>query len=456
MTFCTQCGNALPPNAKFCPHCGAKTELDEISNLKSSTQITNSDKEIIDNAPSENDLTVEKSSSKIDFSEQDNFVICNDNLRYFGELKNNQRDGFGVYFAYNSGDNFLKEYEGEWERNFFKGKGIQYHYPGYVLREGYFNQRENYFKGKYNSPLLTKEAEVIGVILNYEGEMSVNSDIRNSIVTKPYNEYVNKEDFKGAYNCFSSSLVQHGYGISYYNDGTIEYEGYWKYGKPNGQGLYHYFDEKKGGSITSFDWLDSSLIEGEFEEGILIGAGKVTTDDGTVYEGEFEYGILIGRGKITTSDGTVYEGEFEEGVLIVRGKITTSDGTVYEGEFDEELKLNGSGKINFISGVLHEGDFLEGELEGQGKITFLKGEIYEGSFTRGKKHGKGKYTTKEGSYEGNWELNLPKGDFIFTNKESNKINGYFKIEDNQSLTFISNTSTASASPIPPKDGAGLR
>jgi hypothetical protein len=434
MNFCSQCGNALPLNSKFCPHCGEKIELVEIGNSKSSSQIPNSVKEIIDNSSPENDLIIEKRSGKIDFSEKDNFIICKDNLRYFGELKNNQRDGFGIYFAYNSGNNFLKEYEGEWERNFFKGKGIQYHYPGYVLREGYFDQRENYFKGKYNNPLFAQGAEVIGVRLNYEGEMSVNSEIRNSIVTKPYNEYVAKEDFIGAYYCLSFSMLPNGYGISYYEDGTIEYQGYWKNGEPNGQGLYHYFDEKKGGTISShlLDCLDSTIIEGEFEDGILIGAGKVTTDDGTVYEGEFEYGILIGRGKITTLDGTVYEGEFDED------------------------KLNGSGKINFISGLIFEGDFLDGELDGKGKITFLSGDIYEGGFKRGEKHGNGKYTTKEGSYEGNWQLNLPEGNFIFTNKEGDKINGYFKIEDNQSLTFISNTSTASASPIPPRDGAGLR
>lgn len=249
MNFCSQCGNALPLNSKFCPHCGEKIVLVELGNSKSSWQYTNSEKENIDNSSPKNDLIGEKRSGKIDFSDKDNFIICNDNLRYFGEFKNNQRDGFGVYFAYNSGDNFLKEYEGEWERNFFKGQGIQYHHPGYILREGYFDQRENYFKGKYNSPLFAQGAEVIGVRVNYEGEMRVDSDIRNSIVTKPYNEYVAKEDFIGAYYCISSSMLPNGYGISYYEDGTIEYQGYWKNGKPNGQGLYHYFDEKKEGLL---------------------------------------------------------------------------------------------------------------------------------------------------------------------------------------------------------------
>ncbi len=424
MAYCIECGNALPLGAKFCPNCGEKA----LNEFNADNHLIKFEKNNLENTQSANNLLTQEGSNKIDISEQDDFVICNDNVRYSGELINGQRNGFGAYYNNYFGDNYIIEYEGEWERNFFKGNGIQFHYPGWVIREGYFDLRENYFKGKKNRAIFNEKVEIIGVKVSFEGEMSVDSNIQNSIVTKTYKEYVTNEDFLGAYNCISSSMLPHGYGISYYDDGTIEYEGYWKYGSPHGQGIYNFTDEKIGGMVSgSYGWEDM-VIEGEFIDSSLV-HGKITYENGDIHEGNFVEEELNGLGKITYENGDIHEGEFVDGIL------------------------QGSGKIIFNSGVIHEGNFVDGELNGQGKTIMTNGNIIEGSFKENKINGTGKLITLDGSLVGEFENGLPIGLFVFTNNGGDKVEGEFTIENNN--WNFNQTETAINKTIK-KDSAGIR
>lgn len=64
-----------------------------------------------------------------------------------------------------------------------------------------------------------------------------------------------------------------GYGKFVYLNGDF-YDGNWKYGLPQGSGLYVSRDPV---------WR----YEGEWENGVQCGKGKETFDDGSFYEGQF-------------------------------------------------------------------------------------------------------------------------------------------------------------------------
>ena len=82
--------------------------------------------------------------------------------------------------------------------------------------------------------------------------------------------------------------------------GRSKYEGEWKEGKLNGQGIY--------------TWSDGEKYEGEWKEGKRHGQGTYTWSDGRKYEGEWKDSKRHGQGTYTWSDGEgKIEGEFKEG-----------------------------------------------------------------------------------------------------------------------------------------------
>jgi len=82
-----------------------------------------------------------------------------------------------------------------------------------------------------------------------------------------------------------------------------------------------------------FHFAGGEVFEGNFENSLKNGYGKMTWPDGNVYEGNWENGTQNGYGKITWSDGDVYEGNWENGARTGYGKYTWPDGSVYEGNF---------------------------------------------------------------------------------------------------------------------------
>lgn len=52
-------------------------------------------------------------------------------------------------------------------------------------------------------------------------------------------------------------------------------------------------------------------------------------------------------------------------------------------------RWNGFGKVQFTSGAVYEGQWLDGQMHGQGKINFPDGISYEGTFTRSAMTGNG-------------------------------------------------------------------
>jgi hypothetical protein len=97
------------------------------------------------------------------------------------------------------------------------------------------------------------------------------------------------------------------------------------------------------------------------------------------YEGELEDGLPSGEGKMTWDGDLVYEGKF----YLSKGKFTSNDGKVLEGNFVNG-KLYGKGKLSTSFGIEYEGDFVDGEYYGKGKLKTVSGEIFEGNFVGNK------------------------------------------------------------------------
>ena len=148
------------------------------------------------------------------------------------------------------------------------------------------------------------------------------------------------------------------------------------------------------------EYIDGSVKEGKFVNGVLNGKGRFLNSNGDFYEGMFVDDKKQGCGKEITNQ-MVYIGEFNEDKIEGKGKITfVQNGDVYEGEFRNN-KFEGKGTFKFKNGDVYEGEFVKGNMHGKGKYVFADGQVYEGDYWKGVKHGNGKITFVGGSiYEG--------------------------------------------------------
>lgn len=122
------------------------------------------------------------------------------------------------------------------------------------------------------------------------------------------------------------------------------------------------------------------------------GYGKVTLEDGSVYEGNFENGVFSGFGKMHTDDYD-YSGEWKNGERNGHGILTSKYGLTYDGEWRDDEKSglgtmiivgyysyrgmweydmpNGYGVYVAKDGLAYEGNFKDGIICDDGKQTFL-------------------------------------------------------------------------------------
>ena len=184
---------------------------------------------------------------------------------------------------------------------------------------------------------------------------------------------------------------------------------------------------------------DGKKLEGFFIDGKLNKYGKYTDENGTIYEGEFQNGILNGKGKIiqlkqnknksrsTDILNTItYNGDIKDFKKEGFGEELCQD-YVYEGNFHEDKK-HGKGKIKYIqSGDIYEGDFYEGLITGYGKYIWSNKCEYTGQFLNGEMEGKGLFKWPDGNeYEGNYVKGIREGFGKFTWSNGNSFKGVFK------------------------------
>ena len=171
-----------------------------------------------------------------------------------------------------------------------------------------------------------------------------------------------------------------------YIDGRY-YEGdftfYSKFGKPDSTTL-----KRNGKGVTFWKNSDVMMERGVYKNNLLDGFGETFREDGSKqYEGNWKEGKLNGIGKSFYSNGKVYyEGEFKNDLANGIGKIYNQNGHLYfEGEYVNG-EIFGKGKIFYESGqVYQEGEFRYGKANGIGKIFNLDGTTnFEGEFVDGK------------------------------------------------------------------------
>ena len=162
-------------------------------------------------------------------------------------------------------------------------------------------------------------------------------------------------------------------------------------------------ESEKKKILGLYGLIKEDTCEGDCKNGV----GVLTTSIGT-FEGTFKNGKLNGQGKITFISGDKQEGIFLDNVLNGQGKRIdkTSDGevTIYEGTFKNGTIT--SGKITYPSGRVKEtlsgGKFIYEDdyylLVGNGKIKHSDGSISEGEFNEyGDLNGTGTITLKDGT-----------------------------------------------------------
>ena len=143
-----------------------------------------------------------------------------------------------------------------------------------------------------------------------------------------------------------------------------------------------YFDNigRQGRFIIYFP--NGNVYEGNYENNLRNGYGKMTWSDGDVYEGNWKNDYQHGYGKYTWPDGDVYEGNWKNDYKYGYGKMTWSDGGVYEGNWENNMR-NGYGKVTWSNGDVYEGNLENNTLDGYGKYTWSDGSVYEGNWENG-------------------------------------------------------------------------
>jgi len=87
-------------------------------------------------------------------------------------------------------------------------------------------------------------------------------------------------------------------------------------------------------------YINTNIIyNGDFEEGIWNGKGKLTLLDHSEYEGDFINGKRNGFGKYKSYNGCVYIGEWKDDMKHGKGKYYTKEGIIYNGNYENDLLI---------------------------------------------------------------------------------------------------------------------
>jgi len=180
------------------------------------------------------------------------------------------------------------------------------------------------------------------------------------------------------------------------------------------------------GDLTPVATLpDGALYEGDMEDGVFHGQGKMVWPDGSQYQGHFKDGYFHGFGRLEMSNGDVYEGDFSEADISGQGVYSFADGSRYEGELKNGL-FEGIGNYRY-DGNSYIGDFKNDVYHGAGKLREANGACYTGEFVNGDFHGQGVYCDNEGNkYSGEFIAGVFSGQGSYTDEQDNRYEGGFE------------------------------
>jgi hypothetical protein len=106
---------------------------------------------------------------------------------------------------------------------------------------------------------------------------------------------------------------------------------------------------------------------------------SIVLSEGFVYEGETEEGVPHGRGKMVHPNQDVYEGDWVHGKAEGFGVYTKHNWGKYQGEYQNDLQ-HGVGREEWADGSHYEGSYSLGMKHGLGRFTWPDGTAYTGDF----------------------------------------------------------------------------
>lgn len=113
----------------------------------------------------------------------------------------------------------------------------------------------------------------------------------------------------------------HGYGILYYSDGRVAYEGEWF--EDEFHGLGKVYNQEQNQLIQPYDYTNLSdfedywlVYEGQLVSDRRHGKGKITLSNGQVFVGRFNKDVIEGEGEYHTLGGEVVYGKWQNNQLI--------------------------------------------------------------------------------------------------------------------------------------------
>ena len=156
-------------------------------------------------------------------------------------------------------------------------------------------------------------------------------------------------------------------------------------------------------------------------------ADTLAFDNGNKYEGDVQDGLMHGKGKLTYADGATYDGDFKEGkrhgqgVLIRKFNDTR---VIYTGAFVDD-KADGYAVQEVVGMFTIKAPCKDGLAHGKGTRTYVNGDSYEGEF-RENHHYDGTYTWANGDkYTGTFGGHLPEGKGTLIQANGNRYTGEF-------------------------------
>jgi hypothetical protein len=182
----------------------------------------------------------------------------------------------------------------------------------------------------------------------------------------------NKDVFKGIWK------NDYACGIGGYKSKEFSLMGYWENNKQTSFGI-------------NFIKKSNVYYEGEFKNGKKEGNGILLIDNGK-YEGEFSDDKICGIGSFYFKDERVYHGEWANNKMEGVGLLKWKDGKKYEGEFRDNKK-EGFG-VFYSDNKIYYGDWRNSRLEGNVFVN-EKGTFNYYEYKGGKKVKKIKFFDKK-------------------------------------------------------------
>ena len=231
--------------------------------------------------------------------------------KYIGELKDNIREGYGVFTYPNS---FFR-YEGEWHH------GVRHGYGKLKMRDG------SYYEGEW------KHGEIEGMGVRhwnssgntYEGEFE-----DGELNGKGQMVYGNGDVYEGSW-CDNK---REGEGILTGSNGAV-YTGLFHAHRRHGEGKQVY--------------SESEEYDGGWFADMKQGFGVMTFEDGSVYSGQWRANLMHGEGSISHSSGIKYDG------LWINGRPATEPTQIEFTEKEIEIEPSGTFSIS-IQCLTADGD----------------------------------------------------------------------------------------------------